>query len=102
MAMRPLAVGPLGWTFPASLILAALTVWGWLMFAVISRMSIPSCELLGRSAWLAASAAGTAACLFPITWIARPWLRVGASLMAAASGAAAAWWLTALLFPQFC
>ena len=100
--MRRAAVGPLAWTFPASLVLAALAVWGWLMFAFFSRHTVPACELLDRSAWLAASTAGTAACLFPITYIERPWLRIAASLVAAACAAAVAWWLTALLFPQFC
>jgi len=83
-------------------ILAALAAWGWLMFAFFSRHSVPSCELLDRNAWLAASTAATAACLFPIMWIHRPWLRIVASVIAAAGAAAAAWRLTALLFPQFC
>jgi hypothetical protein len=100
--MRRAVEGPLAWTFPASVILATLTAWGWIMFALISRSSPPACELLERTSWLAAAALATAACLYPLTLIGRVWLRIATSLVLAAVGAAAAWWLTAALFPRFC
>ena len=100
--MRRAVEGPLAWTFPASVILATLTLWGWAMFALISRAAPPACELLERTSWLAATALATAACLYPVTLVQRVWLRITASLLLAAAGAAAAWWLTAALFPRFC
>ena len=99
---RAAVIGPRAWTFPASIILFALTVWSWAMFALISRTSPPACELLGRTAWLAAASAATAACLLPIAFVQRPALRIVSSVAAAAVAGYALWWTTALLFPQFC
>jgi hypothetical protein len=99
---RAAFIGPRAWTFPASIILAALTVWAWLMFALISRTSPPACELLDRTAWLAAASAATAACLLPIALIERLALRLAASLASAAIAGYALWSITAQLFPRFC
>jgi hypothetical protein len=99
---RAAPIGPLAWTLPASIILALLTVWGWLMFALLSRTAPPACELLDRTAWLAAASAATAACLFPVAIVSSVWVRVAASLAAAALAGSAFWWLTAQLFPRFC
>lgn len=100
--MSRTVTGPLAWTLPTSIVLACLATWGWLMFALISRGAPPACELLGRSAWLATTAAATAAFLFPFTWIERRWLRGAVAFVAAGVAGGAAWWLTAMLFPQFC
>ncbi|MBS1818064.1 MAG: hypothetical protein JSU08_09055 [Acidobacteria bacterium] len=100
--MNRTAVGPLSWTFPASVILGALTVWGWAMFAWLSRSAPPACELLDRSAWLAATSASTAGFLLPFTLVESRWLRGLSAVIGAAVAGALAWWLTALVFPRFC
>jgi hypothetical protein len=99
---RAAPVGPLAWTLPTSIILAVLTAWGWLMFAIISRTAPPACELLPRTAWLAATSAASAACLFPVAIVKPVWPRIAASLAGAALAGSALWWLTAQLFPRFC
>jgi hypothetical protein len=101
MAART-AEGPMGWTFPTGLVLAALTVWCWVMFAAISRSTTPSCELMPRIAWTFVSGASVSAFLLPFVFVRHTWLRLLCASGAALLAALAALWLTRILFPSFC
>jgi hypothetical protein len=101
-AMERNPVGPLSFSFPAGLILGAGTVLLWVLYAAITRAAVPSCELLPRTAWSFATGAAGSAFLLPFTYIEQRWLRLAVALAGAAMAAAAAFWATASLFPQFC
>jgi hypothetical protein len=95
-------IGPLAWTFPAAIVMGMATVCLWLVYAAVTRSAVPACELLPRTAWAFASAAGGALFLLPWTYIDRPFLRIGAGLLLGGGAAAAAFFATAALFPRFC
>jgi hypothetical protein len=100
--IRRNALSPAAWTFPAAIVLAAMTLAGWILFAFLSRSTQPSCELLGRTAWLAASAFATSGALLPMTFLGRPWTRLAAAVVLAMVVGGIAWWATATLFPRYC
>lgn len=102
VVMERSRVGPLSWTFPAALVLAVGTVWVWLMYAVATRVMVPACELLPRTAWSFAAGAGTALFLLPWSYSGRTPLRISLAFVLAALAGGLAFWATAYLFPRFC
>ena len=94
--------GPFAWTFPAALILGVGTVWVWLMYAAATRVMVPACELLPRTAWSFAAGAGTAVFLLPWSYSGRAPFRIAAAVVLAAVIGGVAFWATAYLFPRFC
>jgi hypothetical protein len=90
------------WTFPVSIILAAVTTWCWVMLFGISRFAIPACELLDRTAWTFACGFGTAGLLLPLTYVERVWMRLVTAGCIGAAATAAGWWMGTAAFPGFC
>ena len=95
-------VGSLSFTYPASVVLGATTMFAWILFAAVTRAAVPACELLPRTAWAFTAGAASAAFLLPFTYVEQRWLRIAAALAAAAAAGAVAFWATAELFPRFC
>ena len=96
------ATGSRAWTFPAAVTLFGVTALSWIVFAGLTRLNAPACELMDRIAWLFTAGAATSAFLLPLTYFDRTWFRLLAAALACGVAAAAALALTTLLFPQFC
>jgi hypothetical protein len=88
--------------FPVGLIMAAGTLFCFVLFAAISRAYPPACELHARIAWAFAASAATAGICLPVTFVEGNRATTLLATVCGVAGLALAWWATGLLFPRFC